>query len=144
MSHLLRSKCCGSRCRHCPFGHYGVKQPPSSSWGRCNHVTVPVVLDKPKRAQFNVRKAQLRPLEGLEDLKTQDNKDVLWVVPVCTNQDTGHQVLLWHRHVSLYEIMDAACDARLLVLPAVSTDTDRARWVAVASTVLQVVQWCSQ
>lgn len=24
--HLKRGYCCGNRCRHCPFGHEGVKK----------------------------------------------------------------------------------------------------------------------
>jgi len=29
--HLKRGYCCGSRCRHCPYGHQAVAAPPTES-----------------------------------------------------------------------------------------------------------------
>jgi len=26
LAHLKRGKCCGNKCRHCPYGHVNVKE----------------------------------------------------------------------------------------------------------------------
>lgn len=30
--HLKRGKCCGNKCRHCPYGHVNVKPSPFSGY----------------------------------------------------------------------------------------------------------------
>ncbi|GJP49084.1 hypothetical protein CLOM_g8345 [Closterium sp. NIES-68] len=48
---LKPGRCCGNKCRHCPFGHYAVR--PNAFMLRTNSLTEPMLLSPTKNASLS-------------------------------------------------------------------------------------------
>ncbi len=126
LAHSKRGWCCGSGCRHCPYGHYNVKD----SGKRKNAITEPVYL-KAKRNSGHLGEACdvvffsggkdsfLATLVAMEELKQSGRSDKAVVLLTTFDAEMGKHGL---QNVELTFIQD---QARLMALDLIAAPVPR-------------------